>query len=85
MLRIQLDINGREIGTIGVLNTQEYDGAMVRYEIYDMRGDHGDRITDYPQIGEVWHNRADGADGLTARVMEEIDEWEHLDPEVYRQ
>lgn len=80
MLRITLDINGRKIGTIGVWNTQEYDGDQVRYQVHDLRGHrmHGGEITDYPKITDIWHDRSDGATGLTEKVMAHVTA-EHLD------
>lgn len=75
MLRIRLDINGRDIGEIGVWNRQEYDDeGRVRYSVYDLRGFEGDHLRDAPHITDVWHHRADGAASLTAAVMAEVDE-----------
>lgn len=85
MLRINLDINGRDIGMIGVLNTQKYNGGEIRYEIYDIRGiEGGESITEYPQIGEVMHPAQKGAATLTREVMREVEEEKHLDTEPYR-
>jgi hypothetical protein len=77
MLRIQLDINGRVIGEIGVWNRQEYnDDGEVRYSVYDLRGFDGESIEDAPHITDVWHDRSDGATSLTERVMGEVgEEW----------
>lgn len=82
MLRITLDINGRNIGTIGVWNTGEYDGDQFRYQVHDLRGHSkdGGYITDYPKITDVWHDRSDGAAQLTERVMAEVSR-DHLDQE----
>lgn len=83
MLRITLDINGRDIGCIGVWNTQEKrvsEGdahvVEVRYQVHDLRGHkaHGGEITEYPKIADVWHDANDGAAALTARVMQVVDE-----------
>lgn len=74
MLRIRLDINGRDIGCIGVHNKEEYDDeGRVKYGVYDLRDDEWYYITDAPKITTVWHDRKEGAFSLTARVMEEVD------------
>lgn len=75
MLQIHLDINGREIGEIGVWNRQEYnDDGEVRYSVYDLSGFDGDSIEDAPHICDVWHHRSLGASSLTQTVMEEVGE-----------
>lgn len=81
MMRIRLDINGRDIGEIGVHNSQVFDGYEVRYDIYDMSIDEDVRhLTDYPKLGEVWHYRSHGAASLTEKVFEEIGEEPLDDP-----
>lgn len=95
MLRIALDINGRDIGEIGVHNTMEtrvqtdendVSWIEVKYDVYDLRGYsmHGGSIDEYPKITSLWHDRSDGAAALTAAVMDELDEDEHLDSAVYQ-
>lgn len=74
MLRITLDINGREIGQIGVWNRQEYDeDGEVRYSVYDLRGE-GAEICEERHVFDVWHHPAYGAASLTEKVMSELDE-----------
>lgn len=83
MFRIRLDINGRDIGCIGVHNKQEYDDyGRVKYGVYDLRGHkmHGGSITDYPEITTLYFDPFEGAAALTARVFEEVDEDRLDDP-----
>lgn len=83
MLTIELSINERPIGTIGVWNTQDErvpeDGpgrTEIRYQVHDLRGCkyRGGEIDDYPLIAEIWHDSSDGAAALSARVMAEVPE-----------
>lgn len=86
MLYIELSINDRKVGSIGVHNEQEtrvqtdeddVSWIEVRYGIYDLRGFRGDdegSLDDYRKIDTIWHDRSDGAAALTARVMDEVDE-----------
>lgn len=75
MLRIRLDINGREIGEIGVWNRGETnEDGQLRYSVYDLRGFEGDHIREAPHICDVWHHYEKGATSLTAKVMDEVDE-----------
>jgi len=88
VLSIELDINGRTIGSIGVHNTQEkrvqtddegIDTVEVKYNVYDVSYLHEEKkLPEHPRITSVWHDISDGAAALTARVMEEVDE-EYLD------
>lgn len=78
MMRITLDVNGRTIGEIGVHNSgiQDADG-LSRYVVYDLTeygmGD-DESVESYEDIGDVWHDRDDGAATLASLVMNEVDE-----------
>jgi len=80
MLRIQLDINGRRIESIGVHNTQEQrvecddqdvGSIEVLYDVYDLT-DVDDTVAGEDPITSLWFDRSKGASALTARVMEQI-------------
>lgn len=75
MMRISLDINGRDIGEIGVHNTGETLYGSHRYEVYDLSTEH-EYLTDcpHPQIATVYHDRDHGAHMLASKVMATIDE-----------
>lgn len=82
MLRIRLDINTHNIGTIGVWNTDERrhnseKGAIeIRYQVHDLNGplthEQADHIEDYPHLADVWHNQEGSAATLTEAVMKEV-------------
>jgi len=74
MLRITLDINGRDIGEIGVWNRQERnEDGETRYSVYNLRGEDASVCEDR-RMFDVWHHRAYGAASLTVVVMGELDE-----------
>lgn len=82
MLTVHLEVNNRRIGTFGAWNTNEVrvspennEVVEFKYRIFDMMVD-GNRgsITDYPEIGEVWHDRDDGAVKLTEKMMAKANE-----------
>jgi len=81
MFYITFDINDREIGKIGVHNTQrervqtndDYSYIETKYNVYDMRPE-GETLDDFPKLTSIWHDRANGAMALAARVTDELDE-----------
>lgn len=74
MMRIRLDINGREIGAIGVWNTGETRDGKVRYQIHNLQDGDYHRIGGAPKLDDVWHDPSDGAAALTATAMTTIEE-----------
>ena len=73
MLQIELCVNDTEVRKIGVINTQQFRGDQVRYEIYEMETELSeDDLRETAEIGTVWHDRSDGISQLTAAVMTEI-------------
>jgi hypothetical protein len=75
MLAVTLDINGRQLGRIGIHNTGiDHDDGTV-YDYYDISDiEPGDSITDQPYLGTVVHERSDGAAELARIVLDDVDE-----------
>lgn len=80
MLRLSIDINGRQICTFGVWNSgrirQREDTLQHRYVVYDLLdAEEGDTIHDVPEIGELWHDQAEGGEELARKTLERFGDY----------
>lgn len=76
MLRVTLEINQREIGKLGIVNTGVTDDdGRHHYDVWDLREDPAEKLA------EVTHDRSERAAALAEKVMADVGE-EFLEDET---
>lgn len=75
MLRVTVDINGREIGQVAAVKASPKTSGVNTYEIYDVRGvSAGESVVEQGEhLVDVSHQYEDGAAVLVKKVMDAIE------------
>lgn len=76
-MRIEISINDRKIGDIGVQNMTPYADSPNIYDVKDLRGIEDGNPPE--KIGSIPHNGEDGAVSLAAKVLDRVVKEENLD------
>lgn len=76
MLRVTVDVNGRDIGQVAAVNTTGSKTGRNTYEIYDVRSvEPGESVIDEGEfLATVTHRYEDGAVVLVERMMNALEE-----------